>query len=61
MQHIYIILKGKKETIAVKSQHDELLHDVYLRINKPKKHCLFSLLMQHVHIHIYKCIYDIMY
>lgn len=33
MQHIYIILKGKKETIAVKSQCDELLHD-YIFENK---------------------------
>lgn len=51
--YIYIILKGKKETIAVKSQYDELLHDtIYLRINKPKKHCLLSLLMQqYIHTH----------
>lgn len=60
MQHIYIILKGKKETIAFKSQYDELLHDtIYLRINKPKKTLPFVFVNAAcIHPHIYKCIYD---
>lgn len=45
MQHIYIVLKrGEMETVAVKSQYDEILHNkIYLRIKKSKKALVFVL------------------